>query len=158
VPAVDTVGGLDVLRRSGSSDHPDVLLVSVGAMASVCLGAAALLDEQEIGVTVVDPRWVKPLDPALAPLAARHRLVVTVEDSGRIGGVGSGVAQALRDAEVDTPVRNLGLPQCFLDHGKRADILASAGLTPSGVAEQAMAALGRLDPVREPALAERGAR
>jgi 1-deoxy-D-xylulose-5-phosphate synthase len=158
VPAVDTVGGLDVLRRSGSSDHPDVLLVSVGAMASVCLGAAALLDEQEIGVTVVDPRWVKPLDPALAPLAARHRLVVTVEDSGRIGGVGSGVAQALRDAEVDTPVRNLGLPQCFLDHGKRADILASAGLTPSGVAEQAMAALGRLDPIREPALAEGGAR
>jgi 1-deoxy-D-xylulose-5-phosphate synthase len=159
VPAVDTVGGLDVLRRSGSSDHPDILLVSVGAMASVCLGAAALLDEQEIGVTVVDPRWVKPLDPALAPLAARHRLVVTVEDSGRVGGVGSGVAQALRDAEVDTPVRNLGLPQCFLDHGKRADILASAGLTPSGVADRAMAALGRLDPARsEPALAERGAR
>ena len=159
VPAVDTVAGLDVLRRPGRSDYPDILLVSVGAMASVCCGAAALLDEQEIAVTVVDPRWVKPLDPALPELAARHRLVVTVEDSGRVGGVASGVAQALADAEVDTPVRNLGLPQSFLDHGKRADILTAAGLTPTGVAEQAMTALTRLTPTRpEPALAERGTR
>ena len=164
VPAIDSVGGLDVLHRSGDAADPEVLLVSVGAMASVCLGAAALLDEQEIGVTVVDPRWVKPLDPALALLAARHRLVVTVEDNGRVGGVGGAVAQALRDAEVDTPVRNLGLPQSFLDHGKRADILAAAGLTPSGVAERVMAALdraGRLDASRpgvERALAERSSR
>jgi len=154
VPAVDTAGGLDVLHRSGEEE---VLLVSVGAMGSVCLGAAALLDEQEIGVTVVDPRWVKPLDPALAPLAARHRLVVTVEDNGRVGGVGAAVAQDLRDAEVDVPVRNLGLPQAFLDHGKRADILAAAGLTPSAVAERVMAALGG-HRTAEPALAERGAR
>jgi 1-deoxy-D-xylulose-5-phosphate synthase len=157
VPAVDTVGGLDVLHRSGD---PDVLLVSVGALGAVCLGAAALLDEQEIGVTVVDPRWVKPLDPALPGLAARHRLVVTVEDNGRVGGVGAAVAQDLRDAGVDVPVRNLGLPQEFLDHGKRADILAAAGLTPSGVAERAMAALGAGPRRRraQPALAEGGAR
>ncbi|MFL6131103.1 MAG: 1-deoxy-D-xylulose-5-phosphate synthase [Mycobacteriales bacterium] len=154
VPAIDTAGGIDVLRRFGA---PDVLLVSVGAMAPACLGAAALLDEQEIGVTVVDPRWVKPLDPALAPLAARYRLVVTVEDNGRAGGVGAAVTQALQDAEVDVPVRTLGLPQAFLDHGKRADILAAVGLTPSGVAERAMAALG-LGRTAEPAMAERSAR
>jgi 1-deoxy-D-xylulose-5-phosphate synthase len=160
-PAVDTVGGLDVLHRSGGAagSVPEVLLVAVGAMASVCLGAAALLDDQEIGVTVVDPRWVKPVDPALAPLAARHRLVVTVEDNGRVGGVGAAIAQALQDAEVDVPVRTLGLPQKFLDHGKRADILAAAGLTPSGVAERTMAALGgRSVPAGMPALAEGGAR
>ena len=74
----------------------DVLIVSFGAMAPVCLGAAALLADQEIGVTVVDPRWVSPVDPALAPLAARHKLVITVEDSSRAGGAGSGVARALR--------------------------------------------------------------
>jgi len=156
VPAVDTVGGMDVLHRSGASD---VLLVSVGAMASVCLGAAAMLSEQEIGVTVVDPRWVKPVDPALPDLAARHRLVVTVEDNGRVGGVGAAVAMALQDAGVDTPVRSLGVPQTFLDHGSRSDVLAAIGLTPSGVAEKAMAALGpRAGRKTERAFAERGAR
>ena len=156
VPAVDTVGGLDVLHRSGAQD---VLLVSVGAMASVCLGAAAMLSEQEIGVTVVDPRWVKPVDPALPELAARYRLVVTVEDNGRVGGVGAAVALALQDAGVDTPVRTLGVPQAFLDHGSRADVLAAVGLTPSGVAEKAMAALGpRASRSAGRALAERGAR
>ena len=157
MPAVDTVGGLDVLHRARA--RQDVLLVSVGAMASVCLGAAALLAEQEIGVTVVDPRWVRPVDPALPELAARHRLVVTVEDNGRVGGVGAAVALALQDAGVDTPVRTLGLPQAFLDHGSRADVLAAVGLTPSGVAEKAMAALGpRASRSAGRALAERGAR
>ena len=156
VPAVDSVGRMDVLHRSGGADQ-DVLIVSVGPMAAVCLGAAVLLDEQEIGVTVVDPRWVKPLDSALVGLAARHRLVVTVEDNGRVGGVGAAVAQALQDAEVDVPVRTLGLPQSFLDHGKRPDILTAAGLTPSAVAERTMTALGvRRAP--EPALIERSAR
>ena len=154
VPAVDTVGGMDVLHRSGG---PDVLLVSAGAMASVCLGAAAMLSEQEIGVTVVDPRWVKPVDPALPELAARYRLVVTVEDNGRVGGVGAAVALALQDAGVDTPARTLGVPQSFLDHGSRADVLAAAGLTPTGVAERVQSALG---PAVRPArrLAERSAR
>jgi 1-deoxy-D-xylulose-5-phosphate synthase len=155
VPAVDKVGGMDVLHRSGR--RPEVLLVSVGAMASVCLGAAAMLGEQEIGVTVVDPRWVKPVDPALADLAAEHDLVVTVEDNGRAGGVGAAIAQALADAEVDTPLRTMGVPQSFLDHGSRADVLAAIGLTPSGVAERALSALKRVSSGR-PALAERGAR
>ncbi len=155
VPAVDRVGGMDVLHRSGR--RPEVLLVSVGAMASVCLGAAAMLGEQEIGVTVVDPRWVKPVDPALADLAAEHDLVVTVEDNGRAGGVGVAIAQALADAEVDTPLRTMGVPQSFLDHGSRADVLAAIGLTPSGVAERALSALKRVSSGR-PALAERGAR
>jgi 1-deoxy-D-xylulose-5-phosphate synthase len=138
VEAVEKAGGMDVLHRSGAED---VLLVSYGPMASVAMGAAALLGEQEIGVTVVDPRWISPVDPALAPLAARYKLVVTIEDSSRSGGAGSAVATALQDADVNTPLRILGLPRQFLDHGKRADLLAQVGLTPSGVAERTMRAL-----------------
>jgi 1-deoxy-D-xylulose-5-phosphate synthase len=155
--AVGAVGGMDLLHRSGSED---VLLVSIGSMAGVCLGAAALLAEQEMGVTVVDPRWVIPANPALAPLAARHRLVVTVEDSSRAGGAGSGVAQVLQDAEVDTPLRTIGIPREFLDHGKPADVRAAVGLSPSAIAERVMAALQTTSapgPAAEPAMVERSA-
>jgi 1-deoxy-D-xylulose-5-phosphate synthase len=158
IEAVDRAGGMDVLHRS---EREDVLIVSFGAMAGVALGAAALLGEQEIGVTVVDPRWITPLDPALAPLAARHRLVVTVEDSSRAGGAGTAVATTLQDADVDTPLRILGLPRRFLDHGKRADLLTAVGLTPSGVAERAMQALDTFPapvPAPDHVMVERSAR
>ena len=158
IPAVDRAGGMDVLHRSESED---VLIVAFGSMAGVGLGAAALLAEQEIGATVVDPRWISPLDPALAPLAARHRLVVTVEDSSRSGGAGSMVATTLQDADVNVPLRILGLPRQFLDHGKRADLLAAVGLTPSGVAERTMQALHTLPspaPAADHAMVERSAR
>lgn len=89
----------------------DILLVSVGTMAPACLDAAALLTADGFATTVVDPRWVKPVDPALAKLAAGHRLVVTVEDNGRAGGVGAAIAQALRDAEVDTRCATSGCPR-----------------------------------------------
>jgi 1-deoxy-D-xylulose-5-phosphate synthase len=157
VPAVGTAGGMDVLHRAG---REDVLIVSFGAMAPVCLGAAALLADQEIGVTVVDPRWVSPVDPALAPLAARHRLVLTVEDSSRAGGAGSGVARALEDADVDVPLRTIGLPRQFLQHGKPADVRAAAGLNPAAIAERAMRALTTTSapaPATEPAMVERSA-
>jgi 1-deoxy-D-xylulose-5-phosphate synthase len=126
LPVVRRVGGVDVLRRTGAQD---VLVVSVGAMAGLCLDVADRLTAQGMGVTVVDPRWVKPVDPALVTLAAQHRLVVTVEDSGRVGGVGSVVAQALTDAGVPTPARMFGLPQRFLPQGSRSEVLAAAGLT-----------------------------
>jgi 1-deoxy-D-xylulose-5-phosphate synthase len=93
---------------------------------------------------VVDPRWISPLDPALAELAARHRLVLTVEDSSKVGGAGTAVAELLQDAEINTPLRILGVPKQFLDHGKRADVLVEIGLTPSGVADRAMRALPAL--------------
>jgi 1-deoxy-D-xylulose-5-phosphate synthase len=147
VPAVDRIGGMDVLRRHGDED---VLLVSVGAMATVCLDVAERLVAQGIGVTAVDPRWVKPVDPALPPLAALHRLVVTVEDNGRIGGVGSSIAQALRDAGVRTPLRNVGIPPRFLEHGKPAQVHAECGLTGQDIARDVVAAVARLDAVFEP--------
>ncbi|MEK0100073.1 transketolase C-terminal domain-containing protein, partial [Streptomyces sp. A475] len=131
IPAVDRIGGLDVLRRA---DDADVLVVSVGVMAPVCLQVAELLEARGITCTVVDPRWVKPVDPDLAPLAARHRLVAVVEDNSKAGGVGSAVALALGEAEVDVPVRRFGIPDQFLAHAKRGEVLADIGLTPVEIA------------------------
>ncbi|MGD9485675.1 1-deoxy-D-xylulose-5-phosphate synthase [Streptomyces sp. TRM70308] len=144
VPAVGVVGGMDVLREPGS-DRPDVLLVSVGALAPMCLETADLLERQGISTTVVDPRWVKPVDEALAPLAARHRVVVTVEDNSRVGGVGSAVSQALRDAGVDVPLRDFGIPPRFLDHASRKEVLAEIGLTAPDVARQVTGLVAQLD-------------
>ncbi|MFI5962297.1 1-deoxy-D-xylulose-5-phosphate synthase [Streptomyces asoensis] len=144
VPAVGRVGGMDVLRESGT-DTPDVLLVSVGALAPMCLEIAALLDRQGITTTVVDPRWVKPVDEAMAPLAERHRVVVTVEDNSRVGGVGSAIAQALRDAGVDVPLRDFGIPPRFLDHASRAEVMAEIGLTAPDIARQVTGLVSKLD-------------
>ncbi|MFE3738678.1 1-deoxy-D-xylulose-5-phosphate synthase [Streptomyces sp. NPDC059134] len=140
IPAVGRVGGMDVLR--GAPDGADdVLLVAVGALAPVCLDAAGLLAERGIGCTVVDPRWVKPVDEQLAPLAERHRLVAVVEDNCRSGGVGSAVGQALRDAGVDVPLRTFGIPEQFLAHAKRGEVLADIGLTPVEIAGRITTAL-----------------
>ena len=134
VPAVDKLGGMDVLCVPAEPGVRDVLLLGAGPMAGVCVTAAQRLADQGIGVTVVDPRWVKPLDEALADAARRHGLVVTVEDNGRVGGFGDAVARLLRDQDVDTPVRTFGLPQEFLEHGERADLLDDAGLAPQHIA------------------------
>jgi 1-deoxy-D-xylulose-5-phosphate synthase len=144
VKAVGTVGGMDVLREAGA-ERPDVLLVSVGALAPMCLEIAGLLDAQGITTTVVDPRWVKPVDEALPGLAARHRVVVTVEDNGRAGGVGSAISQALRDAGVDVPLRDFGIPQQFLDHASRKEVMAEIGLTAPDIARQVTGLVSRLD-------------
>ncbi|MEU8478855.1 1-deoxy-D-xylulose-5-phosphate synthase [Streptomyces hygroscopicus] len=147
IPAIGRVGGMDVLRRG-----EDVLLVAAGVMATVALRAAELLAERGIGCTVIDPRWVKPVDPELPGLADRHRLVAVVEDNVRSGGVGAAVAQALRDAEVDLPVRTFGIPEAFLPHAKRGELLADIGLTPAEIAGRIGAALTRIEarPPRRP--------
>jgi len=147
VPAVGTIGGMDVLREPEleEGERPDVLLVSVGALAPMCLEVADLLDRQGISTTVVDPRWVKPVDEALPPLADRHRVVVTVEDNSRVGGVGSAISQALRDAGVDVPLRYFGIPPKFLDHASRAEVLAEIGLTAPDIARQVTGLVAKLD-------------
>ncbi|GAA3376895.1 1-deoxy-D-xylulose-5-phosphate synthase [Streptomyces sannanensis] len=144
VPAVGRIGGMDVLRGAGT-DRPDVLLVSVGGLAPMCLEIADLLDKQGISSTVVDPRWVKPVDEALAPLAEQHRVVVTVEDNSRVGGVGSAVSQALRDAGVDVPLRDFGIPARFLDHASRKEVMAEIGLTAPDIARQVTGLVARID-------------
>ncbi len=145
VAAVGTVGGMDVLKGS-AEDGADVLIVSVGALAPMCLEVADRLAEQGISTTVLDPRWIKPVNEALPAVAGRHGLVVTVEDGVRAGGIGAAIAQSLRDAEVDVPLRDFGVPVEFLDHAERSRVLARVGLTAADIARRVsgvFAGLGR---------------
>jgi 1-deoxy-D-xylulose-5-phosphate synthase len=142
LPTIDRVGTVDVLSRSGATD---VLIVAVGALVATCVDVATRLQAQGIGVTVVDPRWVKPVSPHLVGLARDHRLVVSVEDGGRVGGCGSALAQTLADARVDVPVSVFGIPQQFLPHGKRAALLEQVGLTAQTLAREITARIAALD-------------
>jgi 1-deoxy-D-xylulose-5-phosphate synthase len=142
IEAVGTAGGCDVLVRNGLKD---VLIVGVGSMAATSVDVAERLVAQGIGVTVVDPRWVKPVDPALLDLAREHRLVVSVEDNGVVGGCGAVLLQTLNDARIETPVRLHGIPQRFLGHAKRAKILEDIGLTAQSIARSIVEDVTALD-------------
>jgi 1-deoxy-D-xylulose-5-phosphate synthase len=145
IPALERIGPVDVLRRPAEGDGADILLVAVGVFGELGIAAAERLADQGISVTVVDPRWITPVPGELVDLAARHRLVVTVEDGGRHGGFGWALAAAMRDAEVDVPLRDLGVPQHFQEHGTRAEVLADLGLTAQDVARRVTEwAVGRL--------------
>jgi 1-deoxy-D-xylulose-5-phosphate synthase len=143
LPAIERVGTYDVLSRDAAQD---VLVVAVGVFGHMGIEVADLLRAAGHGVTVVDPRWVKPVDPALAALAGHFDLVVTLEDNGRQGGVGAAYTQAVRDAGIDTPIQVHGVEQEFLDHAKRNVILGRLGLTAEAVAGDTIAALARNTP------------
>ena len=142
IPTLGKAGDCDVLVRSGQRD---VLLVAPGSMAATAVEVAQRLTDQGIGATVVDPRWVKPIDPALVPLAAEHRLVVSIEDNGRVGGFGANLLQLLNDEGVRTPFRLHGIPQEFLPHAKREAILERIGLTPQALARRIVEDVTALD-------------
>ncbi|MFV0435087.1 MAG: 1-deoxy-D-xylulose-5-phosphate synthase [Leucobacter sp.] len=134
MPAVRRTGdGLDVLLED-DPEGGDVLFVTVGPMARVALDAAALLAEQGITATVTDPRWVVPVSASVIDLARRHRLLISIEDGIRVGGVGTRIRQALRDAGVDTAVSELGTPDSFPEHASRTELLEDAGLTAPQIA------------------------
>jgi 1-deoxy-D-xylulose-5-phosphate synthase len=149
LPALERLSdGVDVLVRS---DAQDVLIVGIGPMAHVAVDVAHRLGAQGIGATVVDPRWVIPVQPSLVELAASHRLVITIEDGIRVGGIGTRVRQVLREAGVDTAVDELGLPDEFIDHATREQILEDAGLTPAKIAQDVVSqVLGTRIPVARP--------
>jgi 1-deoxy-D-xylulose-5-phosphate synthase len=146
LPAVRTVGGVDVLAER---ERRDVLLVAVGSFAGVGVEVAGRLAEHGYGVTVVDLRWVRPVPVEMIGLAAEHRLVVVVEDGIRTGGVGSAVAQRLRDAGVTTPVREVGVEPGWHPHGTRAEILSDLGLTAQDIARQVTGWVTHLDDTSE---------
>lgn len=140
--------GVDVLLEAA---HKDVLIVAIGAFATLGLEVAARLAQQGIGATVVDPRWVVPVPTSIIDMARDHRLVITLEDGVRVGGIGTRIRQDLRSAGVDTAVDELGLPDEFLDHGTREEILAEAGLTAQDIARDVVAqVLGSKIPVARP--------
>ncbi len=145
--ALRQVDGVDVLAEYGDGH---VLLISVGAFAQLSCEVAERLQDQGIGSVVVDPRWVKPVPRAIIELARTAKLVIVIEDGMRTGGVGTAVSQELRDADVDVPVRNIGLPDVFLEHGKRADLLKQFGLTSQEVSRtivEAVAVQGKMETI-----------
>lgn len=136
ISAVERRDGVDLLAVPTEGLGDDVLLVAVGPFASMALAVAELLRNQGIGVTVVDPRWVLPVPKAITALAGEHKLVVTLEDNGVSGGIGSAVSAALRRNEIDVPCRDVGLPQEFFAQASRGEVLAEVGLTDRTVARQ----------------------
>ena len=144
--------GVDILRRSSpgvGKASGDVLIVAVGAFCGLAVDTADRLAKQGIDATVVDPRWVLPVAESIVDLARRHRLVVTLEDSGVSGGVGAAVSAALSDAEVPVPVQLRGIPQRFIEHASRGEILAELGLTAQDLARSITATVSGMETVPE---------
>jgi 1-deoxy-D-xylulose-5-phosphate synthase len=133
IPAFERRDGIDVLYRGESAD---VLLVSVGAMAKISVEAASQAYREGVGVTVIDPRWVKPLPKSLLTMAQRYKSVVVVEDGIRHGGIASTISEMFRDAELDVPIHSIGVPLEFLEHSKRAEIMTDLGITAQNITHQ----------------------
>ena len=146
LPAIDQLASMDILLRT---EQPRVLVIGIGPLAETAVAVGERLSDQGIGVTVLDPVWALPVDPALVALAADHDLVITIEDNGVVGGYGARVAQELRSAGVDTAVREFGIPQEFLPHGSRAELLEEIGLTPQNIARYAVEAIVGADEALE---------
>jgi 1-deoxy-D-xylulose-5-phosphate synthase len=143
-----TDDGVDVLRED---PNKDVLIITVGPMAKLGLQVAERLAAQGIGATVIDPRWVVPVPQSVIGFSAEHRIVVSIEDGVRVAGIGTRIRQDLRAAGVDTAVTELGLPDEFLDHGSRDQILARVGLTPQDIARDLVSqVLGSKIPIARP--------
>jgi 1-deoxy-D-xylulose-5-phosphate synthase len=146
LPPVEVLDGMHVLLKT---DQPRALVVGIGPLAETAVAVGERLSDQGIGVTVADPLWALPINPALIALAADHDLVITIEDSGVVGGWGARFAQQLRAAGVHTPLREFGIPQEFLPHGSRAELLDEVGLTPQNIARYAVEAIARADEALE---------
>ncbi|MBA8816080.1 1-deoxy-D-xylulose-5-phosphate synthase [Microbacterium halimionae] len=137
LPAIERLeDGVDVLARG---ETHDVLVIGIGPMAHIAVDVATRLEAQGIGATVVDPRWVVPVQQSLVDLAAQHRLVITIEDGIRVGGIGTRIRQVFREAGVDTAVDELGVPDEFIAHASREQILEDAGLTAAKIAQDVVA-------------------
>jgi 1-deoxy-D-xylulose-5-phosphate synthase len=149
--AVDQLNGMDILV---STEQPRVLVVGIGQLAATAIAVGRRLSDQGIGVTVVDPVWALPINAALITLAADHDLVITIEDNGVVAGYGARLAQELRAAGVQTPFKEFGIPQEFLPHGSRSELLTEIGLTSQTIARYAVEAVAKADAAQEQPNAE----
>ena len=152
IDAVDSLQGCDVLLRT---EQPRVLVVAYGQLAGMGVAVGQRLSDQGIGVTVIDPVWALPVNPALVRLAGEHELVISIEDNGVVGGCGSRLAQEMRLADVWTPLREFGIAQEFLDHGSRSQLLEELGLTPQHIARYAVEAIVRNEESLDPSEVKR---
>ena len=133
IPAFERRDGIDVLYRGESAD---VLLISVGAMATMSVEAASQAYREGVGVTVIDPRWVKPLPQSLITMADRYKSVVVVEDGIAHGGIASALSEMFRKAGLDTPIHSIGVPLTFIEHSKRSEILSDLGMTAQNISRE----------------------
>jgi 1-deoxy-D-xylulose-5-phosphate synthase len=135
LPAIAREAGVDILYRSGT----DVLVVAVGATAPIAIEAARAAEG--VGVQVVDPRWIKPLSPAVVQMAREAQSVLVVEDGIETGGVATAFASLLAEEGVQAKLRAFAIPPRFLEHGKRADVLAEIGITAADITRAIRAAV-----------------
>jgi len=126
IPAFERRDGVDVLYRGESAD---ILLVSIGAFAAIAVEAAGQAYREGVGVTVIDPRWVKPLPESLVTMAQRYKSVVVLEDGIKHGGIASTISELFRESQLNVPVHSIGVPLTFLEHAKRSEILEDLGIT-----------------------------
>ena len=133
IPAFERRDGIDVLYRGESAD---VLLISVGAMATMSVEAASQAYREGVGVTVIDPRWVKPLPQSLITMADRYKSVVVVEDGIAHGGIASALSEMFRNAGLNTPIHSIGVPLTFIEHSKRSEILSDLGMTAQNISRE----------------------
>jgi 1-deoxy-D-xylulose-5-phosphate synthase len=131
IPAFERRDGIDVLYRGESAD---VLLVSIGAMAAIAVEAASMAYREGVGVTVIDPRWVKPLPASLVTIAQRYKSVVVLEDGIKHGGIASSISEAFRESGLATPIHSIGIPLEFIEHSKRSEIMHDLGITVQSIA------------------------
>ncbi len=126
IPAFERRDGVDVLYRGESAD---VLLISIGSMAAIAVEAASQAYREGVGVTVIDPRWVKPLPASLVTMADRYKSVVVLEDGIKHGGIASSISEQFREAGLNVAIHSIGIPLEFIEHSKRSEILEDLGIT-----------------------------
>ena len=126
IPAFERRDGVDVLYRGESAD---VLLISIGSMASIAVEAASQAYREGVGVTVIDPRWVKPLPASLISMVDRYKSVVVLEDGIKHGGIASAISEQCREAGLNIAIHSIGVPLEFIEHSKRSEILEDLGIT-----------------------------
>ena len=136
IPAFERRDGIDVLYRGESAD---ILLVSVGAFAAIAVESAGQAYREGVGVTVIDPRWVKPLPTSLITMAQRYKSVVVLEDGIKHGGIASTISEMFRDAGLTVPVHSIGVPLAFIEHSKRAEVLQDLGITVQNITRSLVA-------------------
>jgi 1-deoxy-D-xylulose-5-phosphate synthase len=131
IPAFERRDGIDVLYRGESAD---VLLVSIGALAAIAVEAASMAYREGVGVTVIDPRWVKPLPISLVTMSQRYKSVVVLEDGIKHGGIASSISEMFRESDLAIPIYSIGVPLEFIEHSKRSEIMSDLGITAQNIA------------------------
>ena len=136
IPAFERRDGVDVLYRGESAD---VLLVSIGAMAAISVEAASQAYREGVGVTVIDPRWVKPIPESLITMARRYKSVVVLEDGIKRAGIASSISEAFREAGLNVAIHSIGIPLEFIEHSKRSEILDDLGINAQRISRDIVA-------------------